>query len=155
MNDAGFWYLASPYTRYPDGEDAAFEAVAEQAALLLGAGVFVLSAITHSHPIYRAKPDMGGAWDTWAELDRRLIRVSTGMIVCMLDTWEQSRGIAAEIEFAKSIDKPVVYMVPGEIPWLHADGCPMADCVYFAAAYPAGECTCGAEPDRAPEEESE
>ncbi len=148
VTDTGFWYLASPYTKYPEGEHAAFVAVAKQAALLLEAGVFAVSAITHSHPIYRAKPSLGGAWETWAELDRRMIHSSIGMIVCMLDTWEESKGIAAEIEFAQSISKPVVYMTPGKIPWLHADGCPMADCVYFAAAGEAAECTCGADPDR-------
>ncbi len=78
----GFWYLASPYMRYPRGKDAAFEDVAEQAALLLQAGVYVVSAITHGHPIYRADPSLGGAWETWAELDRHMIDASCGMIVC-------------------------------------------------------------------------
>ncbi len=153
--DTGFWYLASPYTKYPAGEDAAFQAVAEQAALLLEAGVFAVSAITHSHPIYRARPSLGGAWETWAELDRRMIRASTGMIVCKLDTWEESKGIAAEIEFAESIGRRVVYMTPGEFPNLHAPDCWMSDCIYMAAAGEAAECTCGAEPDRAPEEQDE
>ncbi len=151
VTDTGFWYLATPYTKFPAGEHAAFVAAAKEAALLFSNGIFVLSAITHTHPIYRAKPSLGGAWETWAELDRRLIRASTGLIVCMLETWKDSTGIAAEIEFTQSIGKPVVYLTPGVVPRLHADGCPMADCVYVAAAYPAGECTCGAEPDRAPE----
>ncbi len=155
LHATGFWYMASPYTKYPAGEDAAFQAAAEQSALLLSCGVYVMSAITHAHPIYRAKPELGGAWETWAEMDRRLIAASCGMIVCTLESWEESKGIAAEIEFAQSIGRRIVYMVPGEFPNLHAPDCWMSDCVYMAAAGEAAECTCGVDPDRAPEEEDE
>ncbi len=46
-----FFYLATPYSKYPHGQEAAYIAAAEQSGLLLNAGIKVFCPITHSHPI--------------------------------------------------------------------------------------------------------
>ena len=50
-----FWYLASPYSKYPEGTQAAFEMACWQAGLLIRAGVPVFSPIAHSHPHIRVR----------------------------------------------------------------------------------------------------
>ena len=44
-----FWYLATPYVKFPGGLAAAFVAACEQYALLIRAGVPAFCPIAHSH----------------------------------------------------------------------------------------------------------
>jgi hypothetical protein len=46
-----FWLLATPYTKYPHGQEAAFWLAVEHRGFLLRAGVPCFSPIVHSHPI--------------------------------------------------------------------------------------------------------
>jgi len=111
-----FHYLATPYSRYPGGLPAAFEAAAEQAAILFREGVSVFCPIAHSHPL-KSYPDAAeNTHEAWMKFDSVFMRAAKGLIVCMLEGWEQSIGVRQEIEFFESQGKPVVYMVPGAVP---------------------------------------
>lgn len=46
-----FYYLATPYSRYAAGIEAAFQAASEQAAILVRHGIPVFCPIAHTHPI--------------------------------------------------------------------------------------------------------
>lgn len=103
-------YLASPYT-HPDPvvRNNRFRTVCIVAAQLMGKGEFIYSPIAASHPIAEA----GGlpkTWDYWAEYDREMISHCGKLIVLKLNGWEESVGIAAEIEIANGFGIPVEYM---------------------------------------------
>lgn len=111
----GFWYLATPCAKYPGGTQKAFEDAAEQAGFLLKNGINVFCPITHSHPIHpHVNPSDPHSF--WLDLDRLFMQVAKGMIICKLIGWEESKGIAKEIDFFFKLKKPIVYMIPNEIP---------------------------------------
>lgn len=111
-----FWYLASPYSKYPHGPTAAFEEVSRQAALLLSNGVHIYCPIAHSHPI----STIGGIplddYNVWLPADKAIFDFAEGIIVCMMDTWQTSYGVNWEIAEFEKAGKPVVYMEPGKVP---------------------------------------
>jgi hypothetical protein len=111
-----FHYLATPYSKYAGGIEAAFQAAAEQAALLVRAGVPVYSPIAHTHPVA-----IHGGIDPydhtiWLEADRAFMEAACGLIVCKLPGWEASYGIQVEVDHFTHAGKPIVYMEPGEVP---------------------------------------
>ena len=102
-------YLATPYT-HPDRAVrlARFRAVNKAASLLMQQGHHVFSPISHSHPI----AEEGGlptSWDFWEKYDIEVLKMCSQVIVLMLDGWKESKGVAAEIEIAKSLGIGIVY----------------------------------------------
>ncbi len=99
-------YLASPYT---GNEQANFEAVCRTAGHLMKASFFVFSPIAHTHPIA-----MGGTlptdWNYWEAYDRAMIERCDAVWVLMLDGWEESKGVTAEIEYAKYLGKDIKFI---------------------------------------------
>jgi len=127
-----FWYLATPYSRYPVKGFLgllcrlpflkhlrlwlAFIAASRQAALLVAAGVKVFSPIAHTHPIAvfsRMDPFSHGIW---IPADEPFMDAAYGLIVCMLPGWVQSRGIDIEIKRFRRAGKRVHFMRPGQVP---------------------------------------
>jgi nucleoside 2-deoxyribosyltransferase len=112
-----YFYLATPYSKYKAGFDAAHIMACEQAALLIKDGLVVYSPIAHTHPIA-----MHGNIDpthnfNWLALDAPLMDAACGIIVCMMDGWLESRGVQHEIEVFQRAGKPVYYMMPGHVPY--------------------------------------
>jgi hypothetical protein len=101
-------YLASPYT-HPDPavREQRFDAACVVAALLLREGHLVFSPIAHSHPLMRFGLPI--EWDFWSRYDSCHLERCDEVLVLMLDGWEESRGVQAEIALAKSLGKPVWY----------------------------------------------
>lgn len=106
-------YLACPYSF--NGRDdarareARFQIVTKVAARLMSEGRSVFSPITHGHPMNMFGVTVG--WDTWAAIDEAILtQCCKEMIVLTLDGWQESRGIAAEIEIAKEAGIPITYM---------------------------------------------
>ncbi len=108
---AGFRYLATPYSRYPRGKDAAFQDAVAAAVICFRAGIDVYSPIAHTHPI-ALHGGLEGSFARWQEFDRTMIAASRGMIVVKMDGWQESTGILAEIEMCREMGKPVDYMEP-------------------------------------------
>lgn len=105
------WYLASPYSKYPAGPDAAHADVCRLAADLFKAGHIVYSPIAHTHVI----ATIGGlelGFEQWARFDEAMIAASAGMIVAMMDGWGESDGIKAEIAICERLGKPIRYLDP-------------------------------------------
>lgn len=111
-----FWYLASPYSKYPSGIFHAHIAACKQAALLIKAGVSVYSPIAHSHSI----AEHGGLdpldHDIWLPADKPTAEAAGGLIVLKLEGWSRSFGITQEIEWFAERGLPIVYMEPGVVP---------------------------------------
>ncbi len=116
----GFWYLATPYSKYPAGIEQAFIDACRETAMLLRAGVPIFSPIAHTHPIAVHGNINPRDHKIWLPADRPLMDAACGLIVCQMETWDQSYGIGVEIETFTAAGKPVVYMTPGAVPELPA-----------------------------------
>jgi hypothetical protein len=111
--DVNFWYVATPYTKYPHGHQAAADEAASITARLMRAGVRCFSPIAHSHAICIAGlQDMQHDSDFWCDHDEPLLLAAGGLLVVTLEGWKNSSGIKREIDqFIKDI-KPIVYWDP-------------------------------------------
>lgn len=113
---AGFFYLATPYSKYPRGLDAAYRFAAEQAAALIKAKIPIFCPITMSHT-----PSIVGSIDgrdltIWHALNAPFIELACGMIhVSVAESWE-SNGMRDERRQFYHAKKPVVVMSPGVVP---------------------------------------
>lgn len=105
----GLIYCASPYS-HPDPEVrlARYWAAVTKAAELMKAGENIFSPIAHTHEIGLI---LGDSVDHsfWMAQDKEILRRCDKLLVLMLPGWSESKGVAEEIEFARSIGIPVEY----------------------------------------------
>lgn len=101
-------YLASPYSD-PDSAviEQRYRGVLRILARLTLKGLICYSPIVHNHHI-----EIGKDWQVWERIDSEFLRRCDRLIVVKLQGWEQSRGVQAEIELAKSRSLPIEYMEP-------------------------------------------
>ena len=104
-------YLALPYSDPdPRVRQYRFEVANRWAAKLMDEmGWVIFSPISHSHPIAEA----GGlprAFAFWEPFDRAYLSVSCMLVVIKLDEWEQSVGVQSEIEMAREMSLPILYL---------------------------------------------
>lgn len=111
-----FYYLATPYSKYPDGIEAAFVVACEQTAILVNAGVPVFCPIAHTHGVAVHGGIDPMNHDIWIPADRPFMEQAKGLIFCKLPSWEVSFGMNAEREFFEQSGKPIFMMEPGIIP---------------------------------------
>ena len=112
--DRKLYYLASPYSH----KDASVRKqrandVTESAVDLLHHGIFTFAPISSNEPWEQYS--LPGDWTFWCEFDKAFIERCDAVIVLMLDGWDKSVGVNAEIEFAKEIGKPVFYITKEQI----------------------------------------
>lgn len=105
-------YLATPYTKYHLGIDAAFTHAAELAARLLKIGVRVYSPIAHAHPLA-----INGHLDPldhsiWLPFDEAMMDAADCLIVAHMKGWDESYGVRHEIDFFTKDKKPVIHLDP-------------------------------------------
>ena len=112
----GFWYLGSPYSLYPDGIDAAFDAVVQARGLLIRAGIQCFSPIIHSHTVAKACGIDSLDHSIWLPAERPILDAATGLIVLKLAGWEASFGLTWERSLFAERGLPIVGMEPGEVP---------------------------------------
>lgn len=107
--DQGYFYLASPYSKWEDKEDAC-NRVSEVWAKLHNEGLCCISPIAGSHQATKFGAE--GKWEDWKRLDTALIvnPMCLGIIVAKFDGWEESVGVQEEIIIARNNKKPVFYM---------------------------------------------
>lgn len=111
-----YWYLATPYSKYPQGEECAFHDAAVQAGFLLKNGIHIYCPIAHTHPIHTRLMNFEHSYEHYLALDKAIFLPCKGVIVCMLPSWKDSHGIGQEIGWAEELGKPVVYMEPFVLP---------------------------------------
>lgn len=106
----GFWYVASPYSKYPGGMKEAWIEVCKAAGFLIRQKVPVFCPIAHTHPIaIHAHMDQL-KHEIWLPADQPMLEAAYGMIIVMLETWETSTGIRYEQDYFKKASKPIWYM---------------------------------------------
>lgn len=111
-----YWYLATPYSKYGEGLDAAFVLAARAAGELNAAGIPTFSPIAHGHPmsVHAGIPPLNHEF--WLALDAAFMGPAHGLIVLMAEGWDKSFGIAKEIDAFKVAGKPAFYLEPGNDP---------------------------------------
>ena len=104
-----FSYIASPYSS-PNGVvmTERFKQVESFVAQLLIADHFVYSPIVHCHELARGH-ELRTDFDYWQRYNRAMLSKASLLIVLMLDGWEDSKGVQAEIAFAEQCGIPVDY----------------------------------------------
>lgn len=106
-----YLYLASSYTA-PTSlvMENRYHAAIDATHYLLKNKIWVYSPIVHCHPI-AIKHDLPKDFDYWMEYNRLMILNSRGLAVLMLDGWQESKGVTAEIEYCGSLGKPIYFML--------------------------------------------
>ncbi len=104
-----FWYLATPYSKYPDGHEAAFRMAARVTARLVMRRVPVFCPIAHSHPVSEFVMGVDKTdHDFWMNVDRPMMDAASGLLIYCDTGWETSRSVQEEIRAFKEAGKPVV-----------------------------------------------
>jgi len=103
-------YLATPYN-HADAEvrEHRYRRAVEYATALLNMGAFVYSPIVHNHPV-AIEGDLGREFTFWADFDYALIDRCDILAVAQIEGWQESIGIAAEVEYARSVKMPIRYL---------------------------------------------
>ena len=105
-------YVASPYTHRDWAmREERYQAACRQVADMLCRGVEAFSPICHSHPL--AGYGLPGDWAFWRDYDLKFLEMCDEIWVLMLDGWEESTGVQAEIAAALKMGKRVVFVEPG------------------------------------------
>lgn len=103
-------YLATPYSKYPAGHPAACHDACIAAAKLILDGKAVYSPIAHTHPV----ATFGGLdpldHALWMGLNEHFMRVCDELAVVKMAGWDESKGIAMEIEAFQKAGKPIRYL---------------------------------------------
>jgi len=111
----GFWYVATPYSKYAAGIEGAAREAARATAWLMKGGVPCFSPICHTHAIATE-----GGIDPldhafWMPVDEPMMDAAVGLVVVMMDGWQESYGVNVEIEMFMCACKPVHFLDwPGE-----------------------------------------
>lgn len=87
-----------------------FRAACRATAAMLRAGEVVFSPVVHSHPLVEF--ELPTAWSFWERIDRAHLERCDEVAVLMLDGWEASVGVRAEVGIARALGKPVRFLDP-------------------------------------------
>lgn len=105
-------YLASPYSSPIFGvAEKRFESILDAVAKFQTMGEMVYSPVAHCHPV-AMKHTLPTDFAFWQHLNRVFIAKLDEVWILALDGWEHSAGIRGEVEYARSIGKPVWVVDP-------------------------------------------
>jgi hypothetical protein len=93
-------YIGSPYSHQdPEVIEENYRRVSRLAAKLCSQGHVAFSPITYGHVLLTFEK-MPGDWEFWKSFCISFLEKSDELLVYKMPGWENSRGLAAEIEFA-------------------------------------------------------
>ena len=110
--ETGFWYLATPYSKYVGGLEAAHVAACQMAGNLMKLGIPIFCPIAHSHSISKHGGVPALDHEVWLPADKPMMDAAYGLIVGKLNGWQTSFGISEEIRCFQSAKKLVHYICP-------------------------------------------
>lgn len=104
----GYWYVATPYSKWKHGLEDANEVAQKLTARLMSVRVPVFSPIAHTHGIaaYVENVDKRDH-DFWLKSDEPVCRSACGLLIADLPGWKESEGVALEIEWHRKDKKPI------------------------------------------------
>ena len=104
-------YIVSPYTHSdPTVREQRFDAACAAAAVLMRAGHIVYSPVVYGHSLVQR--GLPCDWPFWERHARWHLERCDEVVVLMLDGWDESVGVRAEIEIAGELEKVVWYRYP-------------------------------------------
>lgn len=104
----GFYYLATPYSKFRGGLDAAHIKACEIAGALIKEGVPVYSPVAHSHPISHYAEIDPYSHDFWMPVCQPMMEAAYGILVCELPGHAESKGMDMEIRWFAMQDRPII-----------------------------------------------
>lgn len=105
MNNTQLAYLATPYSKL-DITKAWFDACA-LAGRLLKTGLHVFSPIAHCHPIAFQSGIDPLDHKFWLPICDVMMSHCDTLVVAHMEGWQESKGIAHEVEFFERARKPI------------------------------------------------
>ena len=111
-------YLASPYSS-PDPliVRTRFLLAEQVTAILMAQGHYVYSPIVHCHEL-SAKFALPTDFEYWKGYNIDMIRRCDALYILALPGWEESKGVAGELAFAKSAGLEIAYVDDeGKVRW--------------------------------------
>lgn len=104
-------YLASPYSHQSEAVmETRYKIVLRLTAqLIFTQGEPVFSPIVYGHHMSR-EFDLGTDAEFWSMFNTAAQRACSSLYVACIAGWEQSKGVSAEIEFAKVLRQPITYI---------------------------------------------
>lgn len=105
-------YLASPYSHSdPFIREYRYLSILELVTKMLKEHQYVYSPIVHNHEIGKMlETDGSASFDFWSSFDFHMIELCENLTVAMLPGWEESRGVTAEIAYARELGKSVLFL---------------------------------------------
>jgi hypothetical protein len=93
-------FISSPYSHPDDNiREQNYEKVSQIVAEYVSNGVIAISPITYGHTLIKFK-NMPNDWQFWNNFCLSLLKRCDELWVLKMDGWNNSKGIAEEIEFA-------------------------------------------------------
>jgi len=93
-------YLCSPYTHTSEVvRNDRYLRTCVAAAKLIKKGQVIFSPIVHSLPLVKFG-ELGTLFSDWIEYNKAMMDISLAVAVLPLSGWEQSNGVAFEIDYA-------------------------------------------------------
>lgn len=113
----GYWYLATPYSKWVHGLDDANIVAQLLAARIMYEKVDVYTPIGHTHGISKQMIAMNMKIDPrdhsfWMKRDKPLFDAAGGLLVADLPGWKTSTGVTVEIDWCRAQKKPVFLLNP-------------------------------------------
>lgn len=105
------YYLAGPYSGTNYQRRQRLLELNRLAGELFKRNFLVFSPISHCHDI----ADIIGLpldYNFWREYNRRMLQACDGLIVACMPSWQKSKGVAAELFYAISINISIKYLNP-------------------------------------------
>lgn len=111
ISKQSLFYLATPYSKYEEGIEAAYQDAASMLGFLLTKGWHIFCPIVHSHTMSKfdfMKPFHNHNF--WLNnVDKPFLDKCDGIIVCKMAGWKESTGIDWEINYMTAKEKPILY----------------------------------------------
>lgn len=105
-------YLACPYSHPDESVRRMRHMIANQiASELHSQGKLVYSPLTHNIPLIQLSNKPIG-WEFWGKFDKTMLMKCNKLLVVTLEGWKESKGVLAEIDFAKQLNLPIEMIEP-------------------------------------------
>ncbi len=107
----GIVFLSNPYSNInPEIIEERYQKCLELGHHMIQNDVDLISPILIGHQIVKKYVMLESDWNRWEKYCKNLINISSTILVFKLDGWEQSTGVKAEIDYAKSKGKRILYI---------------------------------------------
>ena len=105
-------YVAAPYSRVPDKKEL-MERIADFCGyyMIKHPGEYAITGLVHHYAAVQ-RPELGTDYRFWEEFCVGFIKRSEKLVVLMIDGWDSSTGVNAEINLAKRLNIPIEYWLP-------------------------------------------